>query len=222
MQNNIKIQSVVTYIIRNLRNKIVQGRFKPGQKIKEIDVANNFNVSRPPIREAFKILESEGLILIKPRKGAFVAEFTLKDIWEVYTVKAALYVQAIDSAMDRITEHDFKKLESVLQNMEESVKQEPPNINKYQQFHMKLHDIIYQIAENGRLRHICRSMNNQLSRFSCLSFSNEKHLLSSLQRHKEILKAIKAGDKELAKKIIYIHAIEGLNNLKKILKQGEQ
>lgn len=216
----MQIQSVVDYIFQNLRDQIILGRLKPGQRIKGIDVAFELNVSRTPIREALKILESEGLIEIKPRKGAFVAEFTAKDAWEIYTINAALYAQAIDVVTDRISEGDIKKLKNIFQKMEETVKQESPDINKYQQFHFKFHDTLFQIAGNSRLKQICQSMNNQIIRFSRISFSNSQHLLSSCQRHKEILETIEAGDKDRAKSFMYEHVMEGLENLQKMLKDA--
>ena len=214
------IQSVVEYISQSLRDRIIQGRLEPGQRIKETDVALALNVSRPPIREAFKVLESEGLIKIKPRKGAFVAEFTAKDAWEIYTINAALYVLAVDVGMDKISGKDIKKLKDIFQKMEETADREIPDINRYHQFHFKFHDTLFQIAGNGRLRQICHSMHNQIRRFSRMSFSNTQHLLSNCRRHKEIIETIEDGDKNLAKILTYNHVLEGLENLQKMLKDA--
>jgi DNA-binding GntR family transcriptional regulator len=218
----MKLDSVVDFAARNIRQRIVQGRLEPGARLREGDFASDFDISRPPVREAFKVLEAEGLILRKPRRGAFVAEITEKDIWEVVTVKAPLYVQAVDMAMDKFTEEKIGNLQNVFGKMEDSTTKEPPDINKYVQYHQSFHDIILQVAGNGRLTQICSSMNNQLSRFNYLSFSNTRHLLSSCQRHKQILEAIKDGDKELAKKVTYEHVMEGFKNLQRIVRNGEK
>lgn len=210
----MQLNSVVDFAAQNLRDRIVQGRLKPGMRLKEGDFAAEFDISRPPVREAFKVLEGEGLIFRKPRRGAFVAEITEKDIWEVVTIKAPLYVQAVDMAMDKFTEEMIRNLENVFGRMEESTREEPPNIKKYVQHHIRFHDIILQVAGNRRLTQICSSMNNQLSRFSYLSFSNTSHLLSSCQRHKQILEAIRDGDKELAKEVTHEHVIEGFKAFK--------
>jgi DNA-binding GntR family transcriptional regulator len=214
----MQIQTVTYHITESLRNQIIQGKLKAGQRIMDTDIISRLDVSRTPIREALKILEAEGLITNKPRKGAFVAEYTLKDVWEVYTINAALYALAVDVAMDRISNGNIKKLKDIFQKMEEAVKEEIPDINKYQQFHFKFHDTLFQISMNARLRQICNGMNNQIKRFSRKSFSDSKHLLSSCQTHKEILQAIEIGDKSSAKELIYTHVMEGLENLQKILK----
>jgi len=218
----MKPDSVVEFAARNIRSLILQGRLDAGARLREGDFANQFDISRPPIREAFTMLESEGLIVRKARRGAFVAEITEKDIWEVMTVKAPLYVQAIDMAVGKFKQEDIRDLENAFNKMEDNTTKEPPNINKYVQHHIRFHDIILRVAGNRRLELICASMNNQLSRFNYLSFSNTRHLLSSCHRHKQILEAIKGGDKELAKKMTYEHVIEGLKNLQRILGNGEK
>ena len=212
------IQSVVDIVIKKLRNKIIRGDLKTGQRIKEVDIAREFSISRPPIREALKILESEGLITIKPRIGAFVSEITEKDIWEIYTVNAALNVQAIDFAILNLSGEDIKKLESFLKKMEESVNQEPEDIEKYRKYHRMFHEIILQVAGNNRLRQICTSMDNQTSRFSKIIFSNRDYLIASLKKHQEILEAIKKKDRDHSMKMTHEHIMEGMKNLQSILK----
>ena len=217
----MKIQSVVDVVTGDLRNKIIRGALTSGQKIKEIDIAKEFNTSRPPVRESFKILESEGLITIKPRKGAFVSEITQNDIWEIFTVYAALTDLAIELAIERLSVSGIKRLENLVRKMEEGVYQEPEDIEKYHRFHRIFHTNILQNTGNNRLMKICTSLNNQTLKFSKIVFSSKEYRMASLQKHKEILEAIKRKDRDQARRVSYEHVMEGMKNLQGILQKSK-
>src|SRR5512139_1445768 len=78
----MKIKSIVDHTAKALEDMIVKGKLKPGQKVKELEISTRLGISRPPLREAFKILESEGLVRREPRRGVFVSELKDRDIWE--------------------------------------------------------------------------------------------------------------------------------------------
>ena len=217
----MKIQSVVDIVTSNIRKKIIHGALSSGFRIKEADIMEELNISRSPIREALKILESEGLITIKPRKGAFVSEVTEKDIWEIYTVNASLTVLAIDFAIEKISQDDIKKLETFIRAMEEGDCQGPEDIEKYRKYHRIFHETLLQIAGNRRLAQICNGLDNQTSRFSKIIFSNNEHLMASLKRHKEILEAIKNKDRDLAARVTHEHIMEGMKNLQSIFEKSK-
>ena len=217
----MKIQSVVDVLTADLRQKIIRGVLTSGQRIKEIDVAREFNTSRPPIRESFKILESEGLITIRPRRGAFVSEITQKDIWEIYTVYAALTDLAIELAIEKASTEDIRKLEYFVVKMEEGLHQEPEDVEKYHKYHRMFHENILQIAENNRLMKICISLNNQTLKFSKIIFSNKEYRMASFQNHKEILETIRMKNKDQAKRVSYDHVMEGMKNLQGIFQESK-
>ncbi len=217
----MKIQSVVDVVTGDLRNKIIRGILTSGQKIKEIDIAREFKTSRPPIRESFKILESEGLITIKPRKGAFVSEITQNDIWEIFTVYAALTDLAIELAIEKLSVVDIKRLENLVRKMEEGVYQEPEDVEKYHKFHRIFHANILQNTGNNRLMKICTSLNNQTLKFSKIVFSSKEYRTASLQKHKEILEAIKRKDRDQARRVSYEHVMEGMKNLQGIFEKSK-
>jgi DNA-binding transcriptional regulator YhcF (GntR family) len=90
----LKIQSIVDNVRKYLLGRILHGELHPGQQVKEQEIASSLGISRPPIREALKLLEAEGLIVRKPNRGAFVATITERDAWEIYTLKCSLYEMA--------------------------------------------------------------------------------------------------------------------------------
>jgi DNA-binding GntR family transcriptional regulator len=216
----IRIQSVVDVVTTDLRHKIIRGVLTSGQRIKEVEIAREFNTSRPPVRESFKILESEGLITIRPRRGAFVSEITQKDIWEIYTVYAALTDLAIELAIEKASTEDVRKLENFITKMEESLYQEPEDVEKYHKYHRMFHENILQIAENNRLTKICISLNNQTLKFSKIIFSNKAYRTATFQKHKEILETIRRKNKDQAKRVSYDHVMEGMKNLQGIFEKS--
>ena len=79
----MEVLSVVDLVRKNIRNSIITGEFEPGMQLKEEELCKKYGISRPPIREAFKTLEADGLVTRMARRGVFVSEFNEKDIWEI-------------------------------------------------------------------------------------------------------------------------------------------
>ena len=98
-------------VFENLRGAIVEGRLKPGERLMEVQLAEQLGVSRTPVREAIRKLELEGLVVMLPRKGAYVANMSLKDLIDVLEIRASLEGLAASLAAERITDEDIKKLE---------------------------------------------------------------------------------------------------------------
>jgi DNA-binding GntR family transcriptional regulator len=209
----MEIESVVDQARRHIQEWIVTGQFKPGQKIKEEEIARRLNISRPPVREAFKMLEAEGFIVRKPRRGVFVTEMTDKDIWEIYTLKAALYETATLLAMEVISDSEISKLESHVKDMELCVAEKPADLLRYQTLHRSFHNTITTISGNDRLKRIAATLHNQVSRFSFKSLQKNDHLQSSMRYHAKIVKAFKQRDKILASQLMKDHVLAALDVL---------
>jgi DNA-binding GntR family transcriptional regulator len=207
----MKIKSIVDHTSKYLEDMIIKGKLRPGQRIKEQEISSQLGISRPPVREAFKILEAEGLVRRKPRRGVFVSEVTKNDIWEIYTLKIALYTLAVTLAIDRISDNDIDKLEKIVIQMEMIVNTDSnPNIIKYEELNNLFHETTTIIAGHGRLKKMVQSLNNQIKRVSYRSFTKEGHLKSSCRYHRQILEAIKIRDKILAESLTKEHIVKGL------------
>ena len=101
-----------------VRERILKGEYEIGEKIKENQIATELRVSRTPIREAFKILENEGLIDYVPNRGCFAKGFTKQDVEDIYAVREALEALAVNWAVDRISEKEIAALEEQCDLME--------------------------------------------------------------------------------------------------------
>ncbi|MBW2340200.1 MAG: GntR family transcriptional regulator [Deltaproteobacteria bacterium] len=207
----MKIKSLVDHTSKYLEDMIIKGKLRPGQRIKEQEVSSQLGISRPPVREAFKILEAEGLIKREPRRGVLVSEVTKNDIWEVYTLKIALYTLAVTLAIDRISDNGIGKLEKIVTQMEMIVQDDSnPDIIRYEELNNLFHETTTILAGHGRLKKMVQSLNNQIKRVSYRSFTKEGHLKSSCRYHRQILEAIKARDKILAERLTREHIVKGL------------
>ena len=216
----LKIESIADGVKKYLEQKIVTGKLKPGQQIKEQDLAESLGVSRPPIREAFKILEAEGLITRVPNKGAFVTEIEEKDIWEIYTLKTALYGLGTRLAFGRLNDSLISKLEHIVSNMKKCIEQDPPDITRYQALNEQFHDLMLDAADHGRLKKMAATLHNQVKRYSYRSLAERSHLQRSYKYHKAIVDAIKKGEKEKAAQLTEEHVLEGLKVLQDISRRG--
>ena len=206
----MRIESMADNVRTHLEELIFQGELRPGQQIKEQFIASSLGISRPPIREALKLLESEGLITRKPNRGAFVTRITERDAWEIYTMKSDLYNLATRLAFDSITDEHIREWEDVVDEMETCVHADPPDLMGYQALNQRFHDIMIDISGHGRLKNTVIRLHNQVRRFSCLSLTGKGHLEESYSYHKAILKALTERDLDKTMRLTAEHIDRGL------------
>jgi DNA-binding GntR family transcriptional regulator len=206
LQQPIKPISAVDAAKGYLEDKIVKGIILPGQKIKEEDISAQLNISRSPIREAFKILEGEGLIVRKPNRGVFVSQITEKDVLEVYGLLEWLYDLALTLGFDLISDKEIRKLEGFILEMESCVQRHSPKvIARYQDLNSLFHCFFANIAGNQRLSTFLSNLNAQIRRLSYQAFLDLEHMRRSNQEHGAILDAVRKGDRENALRLTRLH-----------------
>ncbi len=209
----MQIESIADLAKGRIQVWIIKGEYVPGQQLKEEEIAARLDISRPPVREAFKMLEAEGLVIRRPRRGVFVSKMTRQDVWEAYTLKAALYELSVDLAMNVISGRQIEELESIIRLMEDVVATEPVNLLRYQEHHQDFHHQIMLISGHDRLKKISASIHNQVSRFSYRSLQNRDHLHASVRHHREIFNAVSSKKRALAGDLMKAHVLEALEVL---------
>ena len=190
-------------VFENLREAILEGRLKPGQRLMEVQLAEQLGVSRTPVREAIRKLELEGLVIMLPRKGAYVANMSLKDVIDVLEVRASLEGLAASLAAQRMNADDIKKLEKIAKEYEKSIKDSDLETSLIKD--VEFHECIFKAANNKKLTQVINSLWEQVYRFRVTYISDYDSSLSIISEHKLILDAIKKGDIELAKKYATEH-----------------
>lgn len=190
-------------VFENLRNAILEGDLKAGKRLMEVQLAEQLGVSRTPIREAIRKLELEGLVVMLPRKGAYVANMSFKDLIDVLEIRASLEGLAAYLAAERRRDEDIVELERVAKEFEKSVRE--TDIDNVLKKDIEFHEKIFLMANNKKLYHLITSLWEQVHRFRVTYVSNYDASLSLVDEHNKILEAIKSGDSELAKKYATEH-----------------
>lgn len=209
----MKVKSLTDITRDYIENLIVTNAFTPGQQIKEDDIAERLGVSRPPVREAFKALEEQGLVVRKPRRGAFVPEMTETDVKEIYMLKASLYSLATSLAMDRFSDRHRKTLSAIVHRLIQSAGTGDCDILQYQKIHQKFHVMIMEVAGNQRLFNFATNLHKQIRRFSYQTLHYREHLDTSCVYHEQILQKILDKDKENACRLMKDHVMDAMHFL---------
>ena len=168
-------------VFNTLRQAILKGELKPGERLLEIALAERLGVSRTPVREAMRKLEQEGLVVMIPRRGAQVASITEKDLNDVLEVRIALENVAIEKACKLITEEELGRLWVAAKEFEKTKAE--GNLVRLAETDVAFHEIIYQASDNKRLNQV----------------------LNNLREHEELVKAIRDGNVERAQEISFNH-----------------
>ena len=186
-----------------VRDRILKGEYEIGAKIKENQIATELRVSRTPIREAFKLLENEGLIDYIPNRGCFAKGFTKQDVDDIYAVREALERLAVERAVERITQPELDALQEQWELMEFYAKKK--DAQKVLELNTAFHDIIYASTRSRFMAQVLRSYKGYIDKTRKSVFYNEAYLLAILEEHREILEAIKSGEKEKAVRAVSEH-----------------
>jgi DNA-binding GntR family transcriptional regulator len=177
-------------VVPALREAIVEGVLAPGSRLSEVQVAKQLDVSRTPMREAFSQLEREGLVTIVPRVGAFVRSVTLRDVEEIYTVRAALECLAVQLASERITPLGTAQLDDVLGAMRGAV--EADDAASYTDALDRFYTIVMTIADNRTLQATHASLIGPVRRLRRIAMARGGRMRASFDQSVRIRDAIVA------------------------------
>jgi DNA-binding GntR family transcriptional regulator len=192
-------------IVSSIREAIIEGRIKAGERLMEPDVARNLGVSRTPLREAFLQLESEGFVKVTPRRGAVVSELSVKDAEETYLIKSALEGLAARLAVKNITEEMLQQLRSINNEMEKKAKQKDKDYRAILELNAKYHDLVNKTSGNEKLCHSISLLRKQTLRYNYIYLNVLSHIDQSIQEHKAIIDALEQRDQKLVEKLVYNH-----------------
>ena len=197
-------------VLEAIREAIINGSLQPRERLMEIQLAEELGVSRTPVREALRHLELEGFIVMVPRKGAYVADLSFKDIADVFEIRASLEGLAAGLAAERITSGELEEMERLLVEKGEAIAKN--DINQLVEVDTKFHEAIYRASRNDRLSSIISNLREQIQRFRSTSLSYPGRMKESLEEHRAIVDAINSRDIQLARQLSQEH-IENAENI---------
>lgn len=189
-----------------VRERILKGEYRIGEKIKENQIATELKVSRTPIREAFKQLENEGLIDYIPNRGCFAKGFTRQDIEDIYAVRKVLEVLAVEWAVNRIDDEQLAELQRQSDLMEFYTTRK--DSKRVLEINADFHDIIYNAAGSRFMAQVLRSYKEYIEQTRKVLYYEQDCLTDIFSEHREILEAIKRRDSAGAKAAMARH-LEG-------------
>jgi len=204
-------------VFHTLRQAILRGNLKPGERLMEIQLAQKLGVSRTPIREAIRKLELEGLVLTIPRRGAEVAEITEKNMQDVLEVRKSLEALATQLACERMTEADIEELKQ--KNVEFQVSLATKDVTKIAEADVQFHDVIFTATDNQRLIQLLNNLREQMYRFRVEHLKNEDWHPQLIAEHNEIIKYLETRQKEKAMEIINRHIDNQANVVRDVITQ---
>lgn len=173
----------------NLRKDILQGKMRQGSRLTEQQICDAYNVSRTPVREAFKQLELEGLIETIPNRGAFVVGISPQDLEDLYELRKSYEVLAVKWAIERMSKDEFETLEEAFEFMEfYTAKKEA---EKMLNINMRFHELIYQGSHNKMLLHVLSSYQVYIKQSRTSHSYTEKFLSQVLEEHRSIFEAFR-------------------------------
>ena len=198
-------------IFDTIRKAITTGELKPGERLMEVTLAKKMGVSRTPVREAIRRLEIEGLVKMTPRKGAYVANLTIKDIIDVLEIRASLDSLATALSAQRATQNDIRELKQIHNQFEKVVKAE--NLQGSIKRDVEFHEVIYRSSGNEKLIQISNNLREQFHRFRVMFLKDMVSPKELIKEHFNILESIEKKDSKLSAKYAKIH----VENQKKVI-----
>lgn len=216
MQNHFNMQMneflpLRDVVFNTLRQAILTGELKPGERLMEIHLADKLGVSRTPIREAIRKLELEGLVTMIPRKGAEVAQITEKSMNDVLEVRRAMDALCAELACERITDEETRLLGQACVAFEAAVRTR--DVKKIAQADVELHDIIVKATGNQRLVQLINNLSEQMYRYRFEYIKDASQHQRLIEEHRVIYESILKKDRETASQAARMH----IDNQKKAI-----
>ncbi len=204
-------------VFQTLREAILKGDLRPGERLMELQLASKLGVSRTPIREAIRMLEQEGLAVTIPRKGAEVAKMTEKDMEDVLQIREALDDLAVQVACDKMTQKQLESLTVSMKNFEAAV--QAGDLKKIVAYDVEFHDIIYESTDNPKLVTLLNNLREQIYRYRVEYLKEKENYPMLVKEHKTILAALKEKNKERVADAMRCHIRNQAEVVKNIIRE---
>jgi DNA-binding GntR family transcriptional regulator len=206
-------------VFNTLREAILRGDLKPGERLMELQLAAKLGVSRTPIREAIRMLEQEGLAVTVPRKGAEVAGMSLKDMEDVLEIREALDELAVKLAIEKISPEQLARLREVKRDFEMNTKS--GDVRKIAESDVRFHDIIYEAADNPKLVSLLSNLRQQAYRYRVEYLKDAGNYPVLIREHEAIVEAIETKDYQKATQAMHEHVANQALAVKAVIEQQD-
>ena len=201
-------------VAERLRQRIFSHELQPGTWVDEQALADQYGISRTPLREALKVLASEGLVTLKPRRGCYVTEISERDLDEIFTVMALLEGECAREAAIKASDQELEALKKIHSRLERGARD--GDIEGYFDANQAFHHSLQDIADNHWLQHVIEDLRKVIKLSRHHSLFSEGRLEQSLIEHGALLAALLARNPELAEQRMREHIGSGRTALARI------
>lgn len=187
-------------VYRSLKQWIIELQLAPGEILRDQELALQLGVSRTPVREALRQLEDEGLVITSFHKWTKVAPSRLEEIIELYPVVAALEVTALELAVPRLAEADLQELEAINTALTQAIATHAHQ--RATELDAQFHALIVRASKNAEIEKLLANLRPRIKRIELAHFGDQRMAPQSIQEHKTIIAALRAGDTQAAMQAI--------------------
>jgi DNA-binding GntR family transcriptional regulator len=212
MNTKLNIRPLYEDVADRLREQIFSKELEPGSWLDEQSLAAQFGISRTPMREAIKVLASEGLITIKMRRGAYVTEVARQDLEQIFSILSLLEGQAAKEASSKATEAQLNLLDDLHHRLEKAAADR--DLEQFFDINVKFHELIQEIAGNKWMNSVIADLRKVLKLHRRDSLTSTGRLQNSLVEHREILGSLLKRDEQAAELAMQKHLARGLEALR--------
>lgn len=212
--NRIAPTALYQEVAERLRQRIFAHELTPGTWIDEQKLAEQYGISRTPLREALKVLASEGLVDLRPRRGCYVTEISRQDTDDLFPLIALLEGRCAAEAVKRAKPADISALKAIHEQLESAARD--GRIDAFFESNQEFHKKIQELSGNRWLLSVVQDLRKVLKLSRLHSLSLEGRLQQSLDEHRLIMAALQAGDAAKAEKLMHDHLLSGREAVAKI------
>ena len=217
---SIQRRSLHDELTERLRGLITAGELPPGEKIPEKQLCERFGVSRTPLREALKVLASEGIVTLRQNRGAVVSALTLSDLEEVFPVMGALEALSGEIACRHITDREIADIRDLHKRMVAHWRKS--ELPAYFRLNQRIHEAILEATRNETLQSLYRSLSGRLISARYIANMSAERWAQAVSEHEAILAALEARDGTKLSKILKAHLASKLETVKDWLRNQGQ
>jgi len=187
----------------HLRDEILANRLPPGTVLSEVPLAASLGVSRGPVREAIGRLAAEGLVTVRPRRGAVVSALSHEEFLQAYQVREALETLAIRLAVPLLTDEEIDRIDSLVERQAEAADRD--RIDDFFALNSEFHELLVKASANATLQDMYRQLMGHMGRYLMRSLALRGTVRRSLMEHRAIARACRARDPERAERLLRNH-----------------
>lgn len=211
-----RFRSLTKLIAEELKEAIVTGKLKPGERLSEEQLAPSLKVSRVPLREALRRLEAEGYVTFLPNEGVAVSKPTLEEVEEYYSIASVLEGLAARLAVERAEPEEVARLMELHQLLKEAYKVK--DTERYLAANGRFHRYIAELAGNERLYRLIDQMRQEIRKTRILSLRLPQRLDYSMREHDQIMDAFLKKNSALAETVVIKHLQNQMAAIEKALR----